>query len=711
MLPLKKGDSAVTGATQTAPDCGDGPKVGEVHLDGACAALDRAWAAVALYDQGHAARARALAECVRGLREAGMPRLVLRVDARGWACAAHTPGASTGGDLARLLHALDVVAMDISPAIDERRLELMLEMLARARAEAWRGAALEGEVRAVVGDAASLTPVRTGRLTFVEGDATPGVSAGGEGVRAVSWAELADVLLKSGEGQGEQGDAIGERLTSMLAGATTHGSVPREMAQVGRLLAELPHEQQEIASARIAKWMGTLPAATREALLAMNDETTPGIGKLLHALAGRLPIEHILSALEQSTSSAPRSNARHNLLLFSKLSALAMDKSVDLQKRVLDVMSRLGTSGSSPISGEGEGVSALSAIGRLMEPNQADDFTPSDYRDRLQSLSQEMLRSAAASKDPDELSHERLRVRVGEIVSYILEHQAGNAPSRGLLEHLARAILPTLQDQRLDAFAEAACAGLKWTEAGSSPDELRTSAQGLLEKLLDPAVFHAAISVAGRQPSEHDRFLKLLDALGERALDRVIESLPEIRGSIHASRGEWIDVLERWVAGRARLWTVEEIVRLAKGPSLSDRAMLALMRRLPVATQARAIDEMATMKDDATRRRAYTLWEDLCPRWTGAQIRHAILDRDPQIARMGQARLARDATTSELCGMLRSLAMSVSEEEARLAQAVARVLERSPQDECVRKALKMWRYSPVRLRAGLLRKGAKGAAA
>jgi hypothetical protein len=61
--------------------------------------------------------------------------------------------------------------------------------------------------------------------------------------------------------------------------------------------------------------------------------------------------------------------------------------------------------------------------------------------------------------------------------------------------------------------------------------------------------------------------------------------------------------------------------------------------------------------------------------------------------------------------MLRSLAMSVSEEEARLAQAVARVLERAPQDECVRKTLRMWRYSPVRLRAGLLRKGAKGAVA
>ncbi len=640
-----------------------------------------------------------------------MPRLLLRVDARGWSCATHTTGAPGGGDLARLLHALDVVAVDLSSAIDERRLESVLEMLARARAEAWRGAALEGEVRAVVGDAANLVPVRTGRLTLVEDDRSPEVPAAGQGVRAVSWTELADVLLGSGTSEGERGEVIEGRLTAMLADATVHGNASREMAQMGRFLDQLPQDQKEIASARIAKWMGALPAETREALLAMNDETAPGIGKLLHALAGRLPIEHLLSALEQSTSSAPGSNARHNLLLFSKLSALAMDKSVDLQKRVLDAMHRLGTPGGSSISTGGDGGSTFSAIGRLMEPNQADDFTPTDYRDRLQALAQEMLRSAAASKDPDELSNERSRVRVGEIVSYILDNRAGEAPSHGLLEHLARAIAPTLHDDRLDAFEAAARAGQAWADAGSSTDELRTSAKGLVEKLLDPAVFEAALSVAGRHPSERDRFLKLLDALGERALDRVIESMPAIRSSIHSSRGEWIDALERWIAGRERSWTVDDIVRLARGPSLSDRAILALMRRVPITTQARAIDTMATMQDDATRRRAYALWDALCPRWTGAQIRHAILDRDPQIASMGQARLARDATTNELCGMLRSLAMSVSEEEARLAQAVARVLERAPEDECVRKTLKMWRYSPVRLRAGLLRKGVKGAAA
>ncbi len=73
--------------------------------------------------------------------------------------------------------------------------------------------------------------------------------------------------------------------------------------------------------------------------------------------------------------------------------------------------------------------------------------------------------------------------------------------------------------------------------------------------------------------------------------------------------------------------------------------------------------------------------------------------------------MERGASTAELCGILRSLALAVSEEEAKLAQAIARVLERAPQDDDIRKALKMWRYSPVRLRASLLRKGRKGAAA
>lgn len=140
-------------------------------------------------------------------------------------------------------------------------------------------------------------------------------------------------------------------------------------------------------------------------------------------------------------------------------------------------------------------------------------------------------------------------------------------------------------------------------------------------------------------------------------------------------------------------------------------AMLAVLRRVGAADQARAMDPLAASEDVVVRRRVHALWDAMGLRWPGSRIRRAILDGDPEIAARGQSRLARDATAAELCGMLRSLVLSVSSDEARLAQAVARVLERAPQDEEVRKALKAWRYSPVRLRAGMLPRASKGAAA
>lgn len=525
-------------------------------LGAVCVALDRAWSALMLYEPGHAARTRALEEGAAKRCAFGVARVALRVGPEGWLDEAGVVRGGVGGELARLLHRLDVVAIELGSSLDATRLERLLGVLARARVEAWRGAALEGEVRAGVGEAAAVVPVRTSMLTLVEG-AAEGAKAGAGAVSdGVTWAGLADALLGAGA-NGESGaDALEERLESMIAGATCQASVAREVNGLGHRLADLPEAERERASARIAKWMSGLPSSTRAALLAMNGPDSAGAGKLLHALAGKLPIEQIISALEGSGAGGGNLNARHNLMLFSKLSSLAMDQSVDLQRRVLRAMEQIGASrGVVGVVGGGGG-ETLRAVEQLLQPNRADDFTPKEYRERLSDLSQGMLRTASRLKDPEELSLDSLRVRVGEIGAYLTRD--GTAPSAGVMAHLGRAILPTLSKGSMEALLAAARAVGRCgaSEAGTVE---ATAGRALREAVLAPETIHAALELAGKLEPARTPLLEMIGTLGVVGIDRVVEYVaarpsgaePGIARGSRSSSGGLATLRGR---GRSRTW-------------------------------------------------------------------------------------------------------------------------------------------------------------
>lgn len=669
-------------------------------------ALDRSWSAMMLYEDRHAARTRAMSECELALRACPGESVRLRVSAEGWGIGGGTEvGAAraASGELPRLLFAMDLVAIELSTSLDAAAIERVLGVVFRARAESLRGSALTGELRASVGDRASLLPVHSGVLTLVEGTIERnGHGAGARTIEPGTWTEFVDAMLDAQTSPDSTNGSSGGALAALLAGATSHTTLTRDMAEVGHRLAELPRNEREAASERIARWVATLSPETRDSLLAMKDGTAEGTGKLLHALAGRLPIDQIVSALELSSGSAVSLNSRHNLLLFSKLSSLAMDQSVDLQKRVIAAIEQVGDREG---GGASHGSAAIGMVGDLLRPVHADDFTPEDYRERLQSLASVMLRTASSVKDPEELATNALGARIAEIGEHIL-NTTRHTPTPGFFSHVQRSIVPALVAGRLDLY-------LSWgrlTTVDAGP-----ASRTLNDHLCSRPVLHAALALAARQPSERDRLLALLTAWNPRSARLVMEFVEGAQNAPTTAENDWIHLLDRWLAGATNDCTCGDFVQAVERGKLSTEAMIAMLARASADTREGVLAKVVHHHVRAVRRRGYALCEALEGRWSGERLREAILDSDGEIAALGQSRLARDVSPDDLCAMLRTLSLTVSRDEARLARALVRVLESIPGNDEVKRALRVWRFSPARVRAGLLRdttmSDEKGAAA
>lgn len=658
------------------------------------AALDRALAGVTLYEPDHPARRGALRACVEAIRASADGVISLRVGPAGWEDASQADAKAMGGELARTLCALDIVAIELSSSLDEARLSELLSMIAHARAEGCRGSALETRAKSITGAGAVLHPIRTGALTMVESGNVGTARGNGACGSASSWSDFVDAMLNPGVGGDASEGGLERRLASLVGGGSPPASLGPDLARLGSRLGELSEEEHQAASSRLANWLGGLPAETRDSLLSMSTPQSEGTSHLLHALAGRLPLEQILGALERRPGGEGSLHARHNLMLFSKLSTLAMDSSVDLQKRVLGAMQRLGgASAAAP----------LRAVEQLLQPNRADDYTPQEYRERLLTLSKSMTQAAMCLKDASELGDEALLVRVGEIAAYLIEHDTSRPPGLGVFTHLARAIPADLARGSLTTIQVAARTSAGWSKADQDVGhEVRDAARALGERVFAHDHMLGALAIAGRNASRRESVLTLLEAAGRAGVEAVMACLAGVRHATDSHAGAWTSALEAWLSSRAFPSGVEGLAQHAKDGTLSLRALLGMVRAMPREARESLLQDACAWKDPVVRRCAYALLDEIEPRWTGPQIRRAILDEDAEVAARGEAHLSRDASEAELCSMLRSLTLSVSADEARLARAVAHVLELRPKSEDILSAIKAWRFSPARVRAGLL---------
>lgn len=300
-----------------------------------------------------------------------------------------------------------------------------------------------------------------------------------------------------------------------------------------------------------------------------------------------------------------------------------------------------------------------------------------------------------------------MKRRAGEIAAWLVEHEPDRAPSAGVLAHFERALAMMIEgDGPVNGAHAAAVAAsaLQRTDADSAP--ARTA---LAARLASIDVMRPLLTRSAANESARGEVLRVLSQLGPPGTLALATFMSEQIPSPKNADASWLARLERYLADEAPL-DASSTARVVESEAISLSAAASALRRGPTEAMHATLAPMLDSDDPAHRRRAYALLDVLTPTWPGDHIRCALLDADPAVAALGRRRLAKDVSTRELCGLLRSLAMSITKREAVLARAVLEIIEQRSEDQDVRQALRAWRFSPGRLRVGLLPRERKEAA-
>jgi hypothetical protein len=638
--------------------------------------LARVLEAARLLPSGHPAIARAAQAGADDLRRAIAGRPAIRLTVSGDHLLLDDAELGEHGmlrPLAELLHAMDLMALELRDSLTSDSLVALATALQRTQQRRLVGQAAAERINADATDA-RVVPADYSALQLAQG---PGSSP------QTCWKDLARTVSEALEtGAAMPVADLADRVSSAVdsapdAVADLRDQLARVAATVGRAPAHA-----EATLGRVREFVAALSPGARQALLRINPEGPEQALELLADLADVLPTDDVLDALG-TLEASPNRLSTNALRLFKKMARVATGHPAH-RARVEEILSRW--------RGRGRIETLHDSLNEIFRARTVREYVPDDYRARLARLTADP--GPPVTTPHDDTDPASFALHAAEVAALVAADHP-SAPCHGVFERLTASLDTLLKAGRIHTVVVA----LEAAAHAPTGDERTRIAAG---RFIDAATSRRAIGLA------------LAAAAGN----------PELLTS-----------LERLVAASGDTLAAVLRGRLGSRPDAAA-GLEPLLRALPPDAAADAIQPALDSPDPATRREAYRIAAAVLTSWPPALLERAMGEPDPLLQALAFERLSQRHDPASLTLLasivarrrgapivspgladraaavllnegvsglrllsdaLRELCGEIRPSRAAAARRLARLLESHRHDRSVRRALIRWRWCIARL--------------
>lgn len=612
---------------------GGPPAPGDDPLVAALRGLHRAFHKSSIYPEGHPSIPLAVREAVEGLRAALSERelVVLGIGRDRLLDGQRELGETTGAvvSLARLLHELDLAAVEFHHGVVAEEIERLVSLLGRARREQLRGQRLVDALAAEPIEHVRLGPIDYRGLAIAEG---VGEQAG-TGSTDDPWARLARVLTDPGAYEGSRLDDLALQITETIEtreGAGL-GRLRSEIQDVLRGLSSLPDGQRQMMRAQLGAFVAGMKPALRRDLLRIDPGSQRDSLRALTEICDALPLSEVLDALQEvEQSGAPMSD--EVAALFTKLVRLSSTEPAERSALSAPALREWRDDDGAVIDGR-------EALRELLQRRHADEFNREDYRQLLAELSQgrrsggATLTSPSRYRDPEDAGD--VKLHSAEVAVRLLGRADGERHRRALLDFVAHRTAFVIEREQFETVHQATVAARAHALMKSESEETRRAARAYLDSFVEGERIRSILTHACHGTSVPEDATRLLGLGGARALDAVLDMLattdsPAIGADLRRfARDRGAELLGRVLDDR-----------LARGCEALE-PVFAVLYELPTAEAIQLLKRLIKHDDFRVRREALSILLEI-DRRPGAQLRYlrrALRDRHPRVVTFAVGRL------------------------------------------------------------------------
>lgn len=633
-------------------------------------------------------------------------------------------------DLARLLHELDVAAIEFSVGMVAKELEDCAQELAAASKQQVKGTQLADAIREKAIEHIRLYPIDYGAVNFADcteqhrGDKTPAVETWKQMVQSLFDPAVhldrdrIQQLAKDLEGQIDRHEGMGIN------------TLRQQLHEVIQEAQTTPPSQQEVTSNRLSQFAAALEPNLRDDLLHIDGDNPGPSLSVIAGLADQMPMDDLVQALQQVNRECGRA-PKEMLYLANKL-VLLTQQQPETSKGLQDTLTRWGVPDQAI---GGEAVDLQASLEEMFHFHSQTQFNPESYQSQLDQISHANLSKAAeisTSNYRSMLDDTEVRIQNVEIVSQLLERPDEDEYCAGLFGYANDQTDRLLEQNRFKLLHELVQAAQRYKDQSDSSQSTQLAAQGYLNDWKNPKRIESVLEAAIEREDISEDMLGLL-RLGKRTtlhcmLDKIdLVASPEARQSLHTFlRDSGVEELSQLISERsAGNWEALEpaFSVLAQIPTGDRESMLIPLSRhsdLQVRSEALIMLSESVELDESAYKHIYRALCDDQERTQAAAIHRLGKQQTPESIELLGAYIDRSLRNQprdtfhcqqatqvlagwgqdgvdRLCSALRGLSMNPHTRNVQPARIVAQALESQRNAPGVKLALNLWRFSPTRL--------------